>query len=108
MRILATSRPTDLATPAALTRGMDAEVATGRGFYRDGLIVQAYMDPEYTRTFMTLEADSVEAAKARFDAYPQVRDGLIAFEYTPLVGLPAVAQVHEADGTALPGWWPAP
>lgn len=107
MRIFATSRATARATPAALARDMQAEIDAGQGFYRDGLIVQAYMDADYTRTFMVLEAASVAAAKARFDTYPQVRDGLIEFEYVPLVGLPAIARVHEADGTALPAWWPA-
>lgn len=107
MRILATSKPTATATPEALMKEMDEEVAAGRAFYAEGLIVEAYMDPEYTRTFMILEAASVDAAKARFDTYPQVREGLIEFEYWPLIGMPAVAQEHEADGTPLPSWWPA-
>lgn len=106
MRIFATSRPTAQATGNDLMRDMDAEVAAGRAFYRDGLIVQAYMDRDYTRTFMILEAPSVAAAKARFDTYPQVRAGLIAFEYVPLIGMPAIAQVHEENGTGLPDWWP--
>lgn len=108
MRIFATSRPTEKATAALLMQDMEHEVAAGRAFYREGLIVQAYMDATYTRTFMILEAPSVEAAKARFDTYPHVRAGLIAFEYVPLIGMPAVAQVHEADHTPLPGWWPTP
>lgn len=107
MRIFATSTPTEKATPEALMTNMEQEVAAGRAFYRDGLILQAYMDPDYTRTFMILEAPSVEAAKARFDTYPQVREGLIRFEYVPLIAMPAIAQVHEEDGTPLPGWWPA-
>ena len=107
MRILATSRPAPGATPEALMADMEAEIAAGRDFYREGLIVQAYMDPEYTRTYMILEAPSVADAKARFDTYPQVRAGVIAFEFTPLIGMPAVAQVHEQDGTTLPAWWPA-
>lgn len=106
MRIFATSTPTELATPEALMRDMDAEVAAGRAFYREGLIVQAYMDPAYTRTFMILEAESVEAARARFETYPQVREGLIRFEFTPLIGMPAIAQVHEAERAPLPAWWP--
>lgn len=108
MRIFATSIPTDKATPDALMRDMEEEVAAGRAFYREGLIVQAYMDPEYSRTFMILEAPSVDAARAKFDAYPQVHEGLIRFEFTPLIGMPAVAQVHEADGTPMPDWWPTP
>lgn len=108
MRIFATSSPTERATPDALMRDMEEEVATGRDFYRQGLIVQAYMDPEYSRTFMILEAPSIEAARARFDAYPQVREGLIRFEFTPLIGMPAVAQVHTAEGTPTPDWWPTP
>ncbi len=106
MRIFATSRPTPRATPADLEQDMAEEVARGREFYRDGLIVQAYMDPAYERTFMILEAPSVEAARARFAEYPQVRAGLIEFEYVPLIGMPAVSQVHAADGTRLPDWWP--
>lgn len=106
MRIFATSTPTAAATTEALMNDMAEEVAAGRSFYREGLIVEAYMDPAYTRTFMVLEAPSVEAAKARFDTYPQVREGLITFEYTPLIGMPAIAQVHEEDGTPMPDWWP--
>lgn len=107
MRIFATSKPTDKATAEALIADMDDEIAKGREFYREGLIVEAYMDPDYRRTFMILEAPSVAAAKARFDTYPQVAEGLIAFEFVPLIGMPAIAQVHEADGTPLPDWWPA-
>lgn len=107
MRIFATSRPTAAATQAALMAEMEAEVAAGQSFYAQGLIVQAYMDPAYERTFMILEAESVAAAKAVFDTYPHVRAGLIAFEYTPLMGMPAVRRHHEALGTALPAWWPA-
>lgn len=107
MRIFATSSPTDKATTKALMADIEAEVAKGREFYRERLIVQAYMDPAYTRTFMILEAPSIEAAKARFDTYPQVAEGLIAFDYVPLIGLPAIAQVHETAGTPLPDWWPA-
>lgn len=106
MRIFATSKPTAAATQEALMADMDEEVAAGRTFYRSGLILQAYMDPTYTRTFMILEAESIEAAKLHFDTYPQVHNGLIVFEYTELIGMPAVAQVHDADGTGLPGWWP--
>lgn len=106
MRIFATSSPTEKATPELLMSDMEEEVAAGRAFYQEGLILQAYMDPEYTRTFMILEAPSVEAAKARFDTYPQVEKGLIRFEFTPLIGMPAIAQVHEADGTPRPAWWP--
>ena len=108
MRIFATSRPTPEATPDALMRDMEAEVAMGRAFYREGLIVQAWMDAGYSRTFMILEAESVDAARARFDRYPQVRAGLIGFEYIPLVGMPAIAQVHQEEGRPLPDWWPAP
>jgi hypothetical protein len=106
MRIFATSRPTAAATPGALLADMDVEVAFGRQFYRDGLIIEAYMDPAYTQTFMILEAESVDAAKARFDTYPQVVAGLISFEFTPVIGMPAIAQVHEALGRPLPDWWP--
>jgi len=107
MRIFATSRPTAAATPEALMADMEEEVAKGRQLYAEGLILQAYMDPDYTRTFMILEAESVDAAKTRFDEYPQVAAGLISFEFTPLIGMPAVAQLHDAQGTTLPDWWPA-
>lgn len=107
MRIFATSRPTAAATEEALMRDMEEEVAAGRRFYEEGLILEAYMDPAYSRTFMILEAESVEAAKERFDTYPQVVGGLIEFEFTPLIGMPAVSQVHDAKGTPLPDWWPA-
>lgn len=107
MRIFATSGPTNKATPEKLYNGMEEEVAKGRDFYRSGLIVEAYMDHSYERTFMILEAPSLEAAKAQFDTYPQVKAGLITFEFTALIGMPAVAQVHEQDATPLPAWWPA-
>lgn len=108
MRIFATSRPTAKATPARLQEDMAAEIAAGRDFYAEGLIVEAYMDPDYSRTFMILDAPSIDAAKARFDTYPHVRAGLIAFEYVQLIGLPAIAQVHEQGGNPLPDWWPGP
>lgn len=106
MRISATSRATAAATPASLMQDMDEEVAKGRQLYRDGLIVQAYNSPDYARTFMNLEAPDIEAARARFNEYPQVKAGLIAFEFTPLIGMPAVTQVHGEDGSALPAWCP--
>lgn len=86
--------------------GMDVEIEQGKKFFEEGLIVEAYMDRGYTRTFMILEAESVEVAKARFDTYPQVAAGLIEFEYTPLVGMPAVRQSLEARGLPMPAWWP--
>ncbi len=106
MRIFATSRPTAAATAEVLMAEMEAEVEAGRSFYADGLIVEAYMDSAFERTFMILEAESVAAAKAMFDTYPHVRAGLIAFEFTPLIGMPAVRRHHEAQGSALPDWWP--
>lgn len=106
MRILATSRPTPEATPEALQEDMDAEIAQGAKLYEDGLIREAYMDPDYERTFMLLDAPSVDAAREAFSAYPQVASGLIAFEFTELIGMPAVAAVHEQRGEAPPAWWP--
>lgn len=106
MRILATSRPTALATPDALAADMDAEIAQGAAFYEQGLIREAYMDPGYERTFMLLDAPSVEAAREAFAAYPQVAAGLIEFEFTELIGMPAVAAVHEQRGDQPPEWWP--
>lgn len=107
MRIFATSRPTPKATPENLMSEMDAEIAVGRELYRDGVILEAYMDLDYSRTYMIIEVPTVEEAKARFDQYPQVRAGLIEFEFTPLIGMPAVSQVHEADGKPMPAWWPS-
>ncbi len=106
MRIFATSRPTAIADSQNLNEGMEEEIAKGRQFYMDGLILQAYMHPAYARTFMILEADSIETARARFSEYPQVKAGLVEFEFTPLVGMPAIAQVHTLRGQALPPWWP--
>jgi len=106
MRIFATSRPSPTATPEALTKDMGEEVAKGQAFYEAGLILQAWMDPGYERTFMILEAESVEAARAQFDTYPQVKAGLISFEFVPLIGMPAIARVHQARGEPLPDWWP--
>lgn len=107
MRILAISRPTDAATPEALLTDMDAEIAQGIAFYEQGLIRQAYMDTAYERAYMLVEAPSVEAVAEQFARYPQVAEGLIAFDYVPVVGLPAIAQVHEGRGEPLPEWWPA-
>lgn len=45
MRIFATSKPTAIATPDALMADMEEEIAVGRRFYEEGLIVEAYMDP---------------------------------------------------------------
>lgn len=106
MKIFATSIPMDGVTTEMLMKDMEAEVAKGRQFYEEGLIVQAYMDQEYTRTFMILEAANIDAAKARFDEYPHVKAGLISFSFTALIGMPAVSQVHKRRGEALPSWWP--
>ena len=106
MRIFATSKPKAEATDAALAESMDAEVAVGRSFYESGLIVEAFMDTEYRRTYMVLEAPDVDTAKRAFDAYPHVRAGLIEFDFVPLVGMPAVSAVHEARGESYPSWWP--
>ncbi len=108
MRIFATSTPSASARPEDLMRDMDEEVAKGRAFYEDGLILQAWMDPTYSRTFMILEAPSLDEARRRFGEYPQVRAGLIEFEFVPLIGMPAIRQVHERRGEALPDWWPNP
>lgn len=107
MKIFATSVPHPDATLEQLAEDMDAEIAQGKQFYLDGLIEQAYMDPTYTRTYMVLEASDVETAAAAFDAYPQVAAGLISFTFTPLVGLPAIADAERARGGQLPSWWPA-
>ena len=106
MRIFATSKPTAKATSAALLESMDAEVAAGRSFYESGLVVEAFMDVEYRRTYIVLEAPDIETAKRAFDTYPHVRAGLIEFDYVPLVGMPAVSAVHDARGEAYPSWWP--
>jgi len=107
MRIVAISHATPHATPDAMQRDMDAEVALGKQFFEQGLIVEAYMDPSYTDTFMILEAVSVADAQAAFDTYPMVRAGLITFAFTPLVGMPAVAQSLQERNQPLPTWWPA-
>ncbi len=106
MRILATSHVTAAATPEKLAATIEDEIAVGKQLYRDGVIVQAYADPELRRTFMIVEAPSIEAAREAFDAYPQVRAGLIAFDFVPLIGMPAIASVHREVGTPLPDWWP--
>lgn len=106
MRIFATSNETAAATPENLRATMDEEIAVGKRLYLDGIIVEAYMDSAFARTFMILEAPSVEAARAAFAAYPQVREGLIAFEFIPIIGMPAVALAHQEQGTTLPFWWP--
>lgn len=106
MRIFATSHFTAAATPTALAATMEEEIAVGKRLYRDGVILQAYADPELRRTFMILEAPTLEAAREAFGAYPQVRAGLIAFEFVPLIGVPAIASVHREQGTPLPAWWP--
>lgn len=107
MRIFATSKPSATATPEQLMADMDDEVAKGRELYKDGLILQAYMDPTYSRTFMILEAKSIADAELRLAEYPQVKAGLISFELTPMIGMPAVAQVHEGRAEPMPEWWPA-
>jgi hypothetical protein len=106
MRIFATSTPTSRMTPENATEDMDAEIEAGRRFVAEGLIQMAWMDTGYTRTFMILEAPSIADAKARFDTYPQVRSGLIAFEYVPVVGMPAVLMELQAQGRSTPDWWP--
>ena len=107
MRIFATSQRTANATNEALGASMAEEIAVGRSLYESGVIVEAFMDPTYERTFMILEAADVAAARAAFASYPQVRDGLITFDFVPLVGMPAVSAVHEAMRLPDPAWWPS-
>lgn len=107
MRIFATSKPVPSAAIEELMKDMDEEIAKGRELYEQGVIIEAYMDTEYSRTFMIVEAENIEAAKRRFDEYPQVKSGLITFDFVQLVGMPAIAEVHQNRGDALPKWWPA-
>lgn len=106
MRFLASSAPTAAATPKALAADMDAEIAKGRKLYEDGIVLEAYMSPDYAQAFLLLDAPDAAAAEAILGEYPQVREGLITFAVQPLVGLPAVEQSHEQAGTPLPAWWP--
>lgn len=106
MRFFATSRETAAATPEKLRSTLQEEMAVGQRLYAEGIILQAYVDPGFRRTFMIVEAPSLAAVRALFAAYPQVRQGLIEFEFTPLVGLPAIAASHHEHGTDLPRWWP--
>ncbi len=84
MRIVETNRPTPAATPEALMADTDLEL---------------------TGTDVILDAPRVAAAKVRFGTNPHVRPSVIAFQFTPLIGMPAVARVQEQGGTSLPGWW---
>jgi predicted ester cyclase len=106
VKIFARSRPTAAATNEALLVDMEAEVACGRRFYEAGLIEQAYMDPSYSQTFMILEAESIEEARTQFNTYPHVQRGLIEFEFSPLIGMPAVKQSFEGLNLPRPPWWP--
>jgi hypothetical protein len=106
VRIFASSHLTAAATPENLAATMVEEIAAGKRLYQYGVILQAYADPELRRTFMIVEAPSIEAARDAFEAYPQVRAGLIAFDFVPLIGLPAIATVHRENGMPLPDWWP--
>ena len=106
MQFLATTRIALDATPEQLAATMDEEIAVGKRLYRNGTILQAYADTGRRRTFMVVEAPNADAARATFDAYPQVRAKLIELEIVPLIGLPAIASVHEDDGSPLPDWWP--
>lgn len=106
MKIFAHSRPTATATPDALAHDMDREVATGRRYYEEGFIEQAYMDVSFTETFMILEAENVDAARTKLAEYPHVKRGLIAFEVVPIVGLPAVERSFSEAKLPRPAWWP--
>jgi hypothetical protein len=106
MRIFATSQANSGATAAELSANLDQEIAVGAAFYEDGLIREAFMDTTREHTYMILEARSVQAAQDAFTRYPHVKAGLISFEFTELIGLPAVSKVHESRGEPLPSWWP--
>ena len=90
--ILAIGKVTDKATPAAMQREMQGEVAAGQRLFEQGVIVEGYMDANYTNVYLLLECESVSAAEAACATYPLVQLGMLAFEFIPLLGLPAIKQ----------------
>lgn len=106
MRLLAITRSTPKATPDALARSMDAEVAQGRQFFEQGFILEAYMDPTYTDAYMIVESPSIEEARATLASYPNTQEGLNTWDLFPLIGLPAIAQSLQERHLPLPAWWP--
>ncbi len=106
MRILAISKSTPKATPEALTRGMNDEVAKGKQFFEQGFIIEGYMDPTYTEAYMILESPSVEEARITLASYPNTQAGLNTWDLFPLIGLPAISQSLQDRHLPLPTWWP--
>jgi hypothetical protein len=106
MRIFATSKANVGATAAELSANLDQEIRVGAVLYEEGLIREAFMDTKREHTYMILEAPTIQAAKDAFARYPHVEAGLISFEFTELIGLPAVSKVHESRGEPVPSWWP--
>lgn len=106
MRILAVSKTLSRATPEALQRARKAETERGKQLFEQGVILEGYMDATFTIAYMLLECASVEEAEALCATYPMVQAGFITFEYTPLVGLPAIEQSLQERHLPLPTWWP--
>ena len=106
MRILAISNVTEKATPEAMQREMQAELAAGKRLFEQGVILEGYVDTHYTNVYLLLECESVAAAEQACLIYPLVQAGMLTFTFTPLLGLPAVKQSLNERNLPLPDWWP--
>jgi len=100
MRFLAIGRHTAAYTAEAAEALMAAEMGTASDLYREGVLREGYMDESYSDAVLLLDAADLQAASEQLTRYPMVRAGLIEFEITPLVGLPAIADAGR------PAWWP--
>lgn len=83
---------------------MNAEMDTALHLYQEGVLHEAYMDDTYTSAVLLLDANDLAAATDQLSRYPMVRNGLIQFQLTPLVGLPAIKDDRQPNGRPL--WWP--
>ena len=104
MRFLAVGQHTATYTAEAAQALMPAEMRMAHDLYREGVIREAYMDHSYSDAVLLLDATDLHRATEQLSRYPMVRAGLIQFQITALVGLPAITDANQPTGR--PVWWP--
>jgi len=105
MRFLAIGRHSAAYSTADAEALMPAEMSTASELYREQFIREGYMDVSYTEAVLLIDADDPATVTDQLNRYPLVKGGLIQFEITRLVGLPAITVANQASHP--PAWWPA-
>ena len=104
MRFLAIGHHTATYTAEAAEALMSAEMRIAGDLYQERIIREAYMDQSYSDAVLLLDAIDLDTVTEHLNRYPMVRAGIIQFQITPLVGLPAIIDADQP--TSWPDWWP--